>query len=78
MQIETLKIFCDVVRLKSFSKGAAENNVTQSMASQAVNMLEKRLGISLINRSQKPWKLTSEGKIFFEDKECMFALFVKK
>ena len=48
MQIEALKIFCDVVRLASFSRGAAENGVSQSTASQAVQNLEERLGVKLI------------------------------
>ena len=30
MQIEALKTFCDIVRLRSFSRGAKENDVTQS------------------------------------------------
>lgn len=66
MQIESLKIFCDVARLRSFSLCAEENRVSQSAASQAVQGLEERLGVSLIDRSLRPWKLTAEGKIFYE------------
>jgi DNA-binding transcriptional LysR family regulator len=66
MQIETLKLFCDVVRLHSFSRGAAINNVLQSAASQAVQAVEESLGVSLIDRSVRPWKLTPEGRTFYE------------
>jgi DNA-binding transcriptional LysR family regulator len=66
MHIGSLKLFCDVVRLHSFSRCAEENGVTQSAASQAVHSLEEHLGVSLIDRSQRPWELTSEGKIFYE------------
>ena len=66
MQIESLKIFCDVVRLGSFSRGAEANGVLQSAASQAVHHLEKRLGVALIDRSRRPWKLTAEGKLFYD------------
>jgi len=66
MQVETLKIFCDVVRLRSFSRGAAENGILQSAASQAVHQLEKRLGVTLIDRSHRPWDLTAEGRRFYE------------
>ena len=31
MQLESLKIFCDVVRWASFSRGAAENGISQSL-----------------------------------------------
>ena len=54
MQIEALKIFCDVARLRSFSQGATANHVTQSTASQTVHHLERHLGVTLIERSQRP------------------------
>lgn len=66
MQIEALKTFCDVVRLRSFSRGAKENGVTQSAASLIVHQLEERLGVALIDRSQRPWKPTAEGKAFYD------------
>ncbi len=66
MHVETLNIFCDVVRHQSFSRGAIANSVSQSAASQAVRQLEKHLGAQLIDRSKRPWRLTAEGKIFFQ------------
>ena len=66
MQLESLKIFCDVVRWASFSRGAAENGVTQSSASQAVHQLELRLGVKLIDRSKRPLVATRHGKVYYE------------
>ncbi len=66
MQIEALQVFCDVARLKSFSKSAETHRVTQSTASQAVHQLEARLGVELIDRSHRPFRLTREGKAFYE------------
>jgi DNA-binding transcriptional LysR family regulator len=66
MHIESLKIFCDVARLRSFSRGAELNRVLQSSASQAVHHLEEHLGVELIDRSRRPWKLTREGRTFYE------------
>lgn len=66
MQLETLKIFCDVARLRSFSRGAAENGVTQSTASQAVQQLEDHFGVQLIERSCRPLELTSRGRAIYE------------
>ncbi len=66
MQIEALKIFCDVVRWGSFSRGAAENGVSQSSASQVVSQLEARLGTKLIDRSKRPPAPTLQGKIYYE------------
>ncbi len=66
MHLQALKIFCDVVRLHSFSRGASENRVTQSSASQTIHQLERRLGVTLVDRSRRPWRLTTEGKVFFD------------
>lgn len=66
MQLEALNIFCDVVRHRSFSRGALANSVSQSAASQAVRQIERRLGAQLIDRSRRPWRLTPEGKLFFQ------------
>src|SRR5262249_8173523 len=61
-----LKIFCDVVRWASFSRGARENGISQSSASQAVHQLELRLGVKLIDRSKRPLVLTPQGKVYYE------------
>jgi DNA-binding transcriptional LysR family regulator len=66
MQIDTLKIYCDVVRLRSFSRGAEANGVLQAAASLTVQRLEKHLGAMLIDRSCRPWKPTREGQIFYD------------
>jgi DNA-binding transcriptional LysR family regulator len=66
MQLESLKIFCDVVRWASFSRGATENGVSQSSASQAVHQLEVRLGVKLIDRSKRPLVPTPQGKVYYE------------
>jgi DNA-binding transcriptional LysR family regulator len=66
MQLETLKIFCDVARWASFSRGAAESGISQSSASQAIHHLEERLGLKLIDRSKRPLVLTPQGKVYYE------------
>jgi DNA-binding transcriptional LysR family regulator len=66
MQFESLKVFCDVARQRSFSRAAAANHVSQSAASQVVSQLEKRLGVQLINRSTRPLQLTPPGQRYYE------------
>lgn len=66
MHLKSLKIFCDVVGWKSFSRAADENGISQSGASQVVNQLEKRLGVKLIDRSKRPFVLTPEGEAYYE------------
>src|SRR5438034_232475 len=66
MQFESLKIFCDVARHRSFSLAAAANEVTQSAASQVVLQLERRLGVQLIDRSTRPLQLTPQGRLYYD------------
>jgi DNA-binding transcriptional LysR family regulator len=66
MNLETLRLYCDVVRSNSFSLGAAANRVSQSAASQAVRQLEEDLGVQLIDRTKRPFGVTQEGAVFFE------------
>ncbi len=65
MHLKSLGIFCDVVRVHSFSRAAEKNGLSQSAASQAVQQLEGRLGVKLIDRSKRPWILTAEGDYFY-------------
>jgi DNA-binding transcriptional LysR family regulator len=66
MQLEALKVFCDVARCRSFSQAATLNDLSQSAASQIVLMLEKRLDAQLVNRATRPLQLTELGRVFFE------------
>ena len=66
MHMKSLKVFCDVVGRRSFSRAAEENGISQSGASQVVNQLERRLGTKLIDRSKRPFSLTPEGEIYYD------------
>lgn len=64
MHLRNLRVFCDVVNRRSFSQGAADNQMTQSGASQAVQQLEDYLQVQLIDRSKRPLIPTQEGEVF--------------
>ena len=66
MTLETLRLYCDIVRLRSFSRGAAAHQISQSAASQAVQQLEAELGVQLIDRTQRPFTVTPEGRAYHE------------
>src|SRR5690349_5650183 len=66
MHIETLKLYCDVVRLRSYSRAAEQNHVSQSAASQSLAKLEAELGAKLLDRSQRPFVVTPQGQAFHE------------
>lgn len=74
MHIETLKVFCDLVDLQSFSLAAERNFVTQSAVSQQIRTLEEKFKRRLLERvrGRREVKLTPAGDVFY--KECKNVL----
>jgi DNA-binding transcriptional LysR family regulator len=66
MHLRNVEIFCDVVARRSFSRAAEAHHVSQPSASQAVHVLEERLGTRLIDRSKRPLELTVAGEIYYD------------
>lgn len=64
MNLDTLSLYSDLARLRSYSRAAEQHRVSQSAASQAIRKLEEELGATLIDRSQRPLALTPQGQAF--------------
>lgn len=77
MQIETLKIFCDLVETQSFSQAAERNFVTQSAVSQQVRSLEEKFRRRLLERvrGRREVKLTNAGEVFYRESRSVLAAY---
>jgi DNA-binding transcriptional LysR family regulator len=75
MQIESLKVFCDLAETESFTKAAQINAVTQSAVSQQISSLEKQFKSLLIERSKKKFRLTREGQVLYEYSKQMIQTY---
>jgi len=77
MQIETLKIFCDLVETQSFSQAAERNFVTQSAVSQQVRGLEEKFKRRLLERvrGRREVRLTDAGQSFYEESRRVLAAY---
>ncbi len=64
MQIETFKVFRDLVETSSFSRAAEVNGITQSAVSQQVRAIERKFDVTLIDRGKRALELTEEGRAF--------------
>lgn len=74
MQIETFKVFCDLVETASFSRAAELNQITQSAVSQQIRALERAFEVSLIERGKRNFSVTQEGRAFLQaSKEILQA-----
>jgi DNA-binding transcriptional LysR family regulator len=75
MQIETLKVFCDLVESRSFSRAAVRNFITQSAVSQQVKNLEARFETQLLRRDGESVMPTPAGRIFYERSRAILDSF---
>ena len=66
MHVKSIKVFCDVVAHRSFSKAADDNGISQSAVSQTIHQLEDHLGVKLIDRSKRPFVLTPQGDCYHQ------------
>lgn len=75
MQLESLKMFCDVVETGSFSRAAQLNHVTQSAVSQQIRALENRYEQKLLSRSARQVTPTPAGERLFRGCKEILARF---
>lgn len=75
MQIETFKIFCDLVETGSFSQAAGRNDITQSAVSQQIRVLEEKFKAVFFERGGKKFAVTPEGQIFERAAREILALY---
>ena len=77
MYIETLKVFCDLVDLQSFSLAAERNFITQSAVSQQIRGLEEKFKRRLLERvrGRREVKLTAAGEVFYRESKAVLAAY---
>jgi DNA-binding transcriptional LysR family regulator len=63
MQVGNLRLFCDVVATKNFTRAAEWNDRTQPHASNVLRLLEKTFGTRLVERHVRCFRLTPPGEI---------------
>ncbi len=77
MQIESLRMFVDVVETGSFSRAAQLNHVTQSAVSQQIRALETRYEQRLLSRSARQVTPTPAGERLFRGCKEVLARFAE-
>jgi DNA-binding transcriptional LysR family regulator len=75
MQLETLKIFCDVIETQSFSKAASLNYISQSAVSQQIRGLEDKYDRRLIERGKRSLAPTQAGQILYQGSKDLLERF---
>ncbi len=77
MHIETLKVFCDLVDMQSFSLAAERNFITQSAVSQQIRTLEDKFKRRLLERvrGRREVRLTPAGEVFYRESKNVLESF---
>jgi len=66
MNIETIKLFFDIVEQQNFSRAAEKHGISQSAVSQQLAQLELTHKCQFINRKKRPLTLTPAGELFYQ------------
>ena len=66
MDLRKLEYLEAIYRLKSFTKAAKEQYVSQSSLSEAIIRLEEEMGAVFIRRGEKPLMFTPAGEVFMQ------------
>ena len=64
MIFEDCKLFRDVAHSRSLSRAAQLSGISQSAATQHIQQMEARMGVSLLDRTTRPLGLTPAGKLY--------------
>jgi DNA-binding transcriptional LysR family regulator len=67
----SIRVFCTVAELKSFTAAAERLGISPAMASKHVMSLEERLSARLLNRTSRHVSLTETGALYFEQARQM-------
>lgn len=75
MNIETLKVFRDIVETGSFSKAAEMNYVSQSAVSQQMKKMEILHKTRFLSRTSSKIRTTRAGKVFYEASKKILEIY---
>lgn len=72
MELDAIAVFVKVVEMKSFSGAARLLKMPKTTVSAKIASLEKRLGVTLIQRTTRSLNVTEAGKTYFN--HCVSAI----
>ena len=71
--LNQIRYFQAVVRHDSFTEAAEECHISQSAISQQIKALEQELGVQLLERTKRKFKVTPAGEYFYKKSLVLVA-----
>ena len=71
MLLKQMRYFVSIIDENSFTEAAEKNFISQSAMSQALNSLEKELGVKLIERKKRSFSATTAGEYFYRKSKAL-------
>jgi DNA-binding transcriptional LysR family regulator len=65
-RIESMRLFARIVELRSFTAAADDLGLPRATATHAIQQLEKRLGVRLLQRTTRHVSATLDGQAYYE------------
>lgn len=65
-RFDAMRLFTRIVELGSFSRAAEQLGVTRAAATQGIQQLESRLGVSLLARTTRQVAATADGQAYYQ------------
>src|ERR1700727_3399695 len=65
-EVAELQLFVEIVRAGNLSAAARALNSSPAAMSRGLTALESRLGVRLVTRTSRSFKLTEEGQLFYD------------
>ena len=73
MFLKQMRYFVSIIDENSFTEAAEKNYISQSAISQALNSLEKELGVKLIERKNRSFSVTTAGEYFYRKSKALLS-----
>jgi DNA-binding transcriptional LysR family regulator len=71
--LSDLALFVEVANTRSFSRAASALGIPTSTLSRRISALERELGLQLIHRSTRTFKLTDAGQTCYQQSRALVA-----
>jgi DNA-binding transcriptional LysR family regulator len=75
MEMESLRLFCDMADAGNFSEAARKNDVNRKRVSSNLKALERHLSTRLVERRQRQNRLTLAGQVLYSHAKGMLQAY---